>query len=115
VRGATENAGLVPQPLRNNDRVEVHRHPPCRLIASPMEGTMMGAAKWNRKLVADPTPQGARLHEPQVMRVRRAPSAHKAGLPSNELEMRTVAVAARFTQWECTFVDMPRNGIVYPL
>jgi hypothetical protein len=70
LRGSTVNAGLVPERLRNSDGVEVHRHPPYRLIAPPMEGAMMGTAQWDRKLVADPTPQGARLHEPQVMWVR---------------------------------------------
>jgi hypothetical protein len=76
---------------------------------------MMGAAERDRKLVADPTPQGARLHEPQVMRVRGTASAHEAGLPSNELEMRAIPVAARFIQRERAFVDMPGNGIVHPL
>jgi hypothetical protein len=61
----------------------------------------MGAAERDRKLVADPTPQGARLHEPQVMRVRGAASAHEAGLPSDEPEMRAIPVAARFIQ--CKF------------
>jgi hypothetical protein len=79
-----------------------------------MQGTMMGAAKWNRKLIADPTPQGARLHEPQMMWVRRAPSAHKAGLCSNELEVRTVAVTAGFVQGERAFVDVPGGGVVHP-
>jgi hypothetical protein len=59
---------------------------------------MMGSAERDCKLIADPTPQGARLHEPQVVRVRRAPSAQETGLCSNELEVRTVAVAAWFTQ-----------------
>ena len=76
---------------------------------------MMGAAERDRKLIADPTPQGARLHEPQVMRVRGAASAHEAGLRGNEFEVRAVAVAARFTQRERAFVDMPGDGIVHPL
>jgi hypothetical protein len=114
IRGGTVNAGLVPQPLCNADWVEIHRHPPCRLIASPMEGAMMGPAERDRKLVADPAPQGPWLHEPQVMRVRRAPSADKAGLCSNELEVRTVAVTAGFAQRERGFVDMPGSGIVHP-
>jgi hypothetical protein len=73
---------------------------------------MMGSTKRDRKLVADPTPQGARLHEPQVVRVGRAPPADKAGLCSNELEVRTVAVTAGFAQRECAFVDVPRDGII---
>ena len=60
----------------------------------------MGAAERDRKLIADPTPQGARLHEPQVMRVRRAPSAHQARLRGDELQMSTVAIAPRFIQVE---------------
>ena len=76
---------------------------------------MMGSTERDRKLVADPTPQGPRLHEPQVMRVRRATSAHEAGLRGNELEVRTVAVTAGFAQRECAFVDMPGDGVIHPL
>ena len=115
MRGGTINAGLVPQPLRNSHGVEIHRHPPCRLIASPMEGTVMGPAERDGKLIADPAPQGAWLHEPQVMRVRRAPSAHKAGLCSNELEVRAVAVTAGFAQGEGVLIDVPGDGVVHPL
>jgi hypothetical protein len=75
---------------------------------------MMGSTERDGKLIAGPTPQGARLHEPQMMRVRRAPSADKAGLCRNELEVRTVAVTAGFAQRECAFVDMPGDGVVNP-
>jgi hypothetical protein len=115
MRGSTVNTGLVPEPLRNSDRVDIHRRPPCRLVASPMEGTMVGAAKRDGKLITDPTAQSARLHEPQVMRVRRAPSAHEAGLRGNDLEVRTVAVTAGLAQRERALVDMPGNRVVHPL
>jgi hypothetical protein len=75
---------------------------------------MMGPAKWDRELIADPTPQRPRLHEPQMMRVRRAPSADKAGLCSNELEVRTIAVTAGFTQRKCALIDVPGDGIIHP-
>jgi hypothetical protein len=75
-----------------------------------MEGAVMGAAERYHKLVADPTSQGARLHEPQAMWVRGAASADEAGLPGNELEMRAIPVAAQFAQRERAFVDMPGNG-----
>src|ERR1700722_10293637 len=45
MRRGTVNAGLVPQPLGNIDRLEIHRDPPGHLVALPMEGAMMGAAQ----------------------------------------------------------------------
>jgi hypothetical protein len=106
-------ARQLPQFSGNGDRIKLDRFPPCRLIASPMEGTMMGPAQRDRKLIADPTPQVAWLHEPQMMRVRRAPSADKAGLCRNEPQVLSVAVAARFAQGERALVDMPGNRIVH--
>ena len=76
---------------------------------------MVGAAERDRKLVADPTSQGPRLHEPQVVGVRGAAPANEARLRRDELEMLAVAVAPRFAQSECAFVDVPGNGIVHPL
>ena len=75
---------------------------------------MVGAAKRDGKLITDPTAQSARLHEPQVMRVRRAPSAHEAGLRGNDLEVRMVAVTAGFAQGERTLIDVPGDGIIHP-
>jgi hypothetical protein len=34
-----------------------------------MQRTMVGAAERNGEFIADPAPDGSRLHEPQVMRV----------------------------------------------
>jgi hypothetical protein len=79
-----------------------------------MQRTMMGPVQRDGKLIADPAPQGARLHEPQVMRVRRATAADKAWLCSNELEVRTDAVTAGFAQGERTLIDVPGDGIIHP-
>jgi hypothetical protein len=49
-----------------------------------------------------------------MMCVRRPPSADQAWPRRHEAEVGTIAIAARFTQRECTFVDMPCNGIVDP-
>ena len=106
---------MLPQLSGNSDRVKFELFPPCRFVASPMKGTMVGAAERNRELVADPAAQGSRLHEPQMMSVRRSPSAQQARLRRHELQVRTIAVAARFAQGEGAFVDMPGNGIVHPL
>jgi hypothetical protein len=104
--GRPAEPGVLPQPLGNRDRVDAGGLPPCRLVAVAVKGAVVGAAERHGELVADPAPQGPRLHEPQMMRVRRAPSADKAGLCSNELELRTVAVTAGFAQGERALIDV---------
>ncbi len=76
---------------------------------------MVGPAKGYRELIADPTAQRARLRKSQVMSVRRPASAQQAWLRGHELQVRSIAVAARFAQCERAFVDVPGNGIVHPL
>jgi hypothetical protein len=61
------------------------------------EGPMMGAAEWNGEFIADPTPHGSRLHKPQMVSVRRLPSAAKAWLRRHELQVSAIAVAAWLT------------------
>jgi hypothetical protein len=108
-------AALLPQLSGNNQRIKLDGSPPCRLVAPGMEDTMVDAAKGNRELVADPAAQGARLGKSQVMGVRRPASAQDARLRGYELQMRSIAVAARFAQRESTFIDMPGNGVVHVL
>jgi hypothetical protein len=76
-----------------------------------MEGTVVGAAKGNGELVADPTAQRARLQKSQMMGVRRPTPTHKAWLRSYELKVLRITVAARFTQRENAFVDMLSFGV----
>jgi hypothetical protein len=61
-----------------------------------MKSTMVGAAERNRELIADPAPQRPWLHESQMVSIGRLPPAQKAGLRRHELQMGTIAVAARF-------------------
>jgi hypothetical protein len=72
---------------------------------------MVGAAKGNGELVADPATQRARLGKSQVVGIRWPAPAHQAWL----LQVRTIAVAARFVQREDAFIDMPGDGIVHTL
>ena len=83
------------------------------LIAMPVNGPMVGAAERNGEFVADPAPHGSRLHEPQMVSVRRLPSAQKARLRRHELQMGAVAIAARFAEGKGAFVDMPEDGVVH--
>ena len=68
---------------------------------------MVGAAERHRELIADPAAQGPWLHESEVMGVARLPPTEQAGLRRHELQMGAIAVAARFTQREGAFIDMP--------
>jgi hypothetical protein len=80
-----------------------------------MEGTMVGAAKGNGELVADPATPRARLGKLQVVGIRWPAPAHKAWLRGYELQVRTIAVAAWFAQSKSAFIDMPGNSIIHTL
>jgi hypothetical protein len=101
---------VLPQPLSNHHRVEVGGLPPRRLVATAVKGAMVGAAQRHRELVADPTAQGAWLHESEVVGVTRLPPTKEAGLRRQELQMGAIAVAARFAQREGALVDMANSG-----
>jgi hypothetical protein len=53
----------------------------------------MDAAEWNRELITDLAPHRSRLREAQMMRIRRASSAHQAGLRSDERPVILVSLA----------------------
>jgi hypothetical protein len=87
---------VLPQPVRNGDRVDASERPPCRLIAAPVKGTMMSTAQRHRELIADPAAQSPWLHESEVMGVARLPPTQQAWSRRHELQMGAIAVAARF-------------------
>jgi hypothetical protein len=91
-------ACVLPQSLRNNDRIKLNGFPPCCLVATAMEDTMVRAAEGNRKLIADSAPQRARLGKSQVMGIRRPASAQKARLRCHKLQVCAITVAARFAE-----------------
>jgi hypothetical protein len=104
--------GVLPQPLRNSDRVDAGGLPPRSLIAVPVGLTMVGSTERHGELIADPSPQGPGLHESEVMGIGRLPPADEARLRRHELQMGAVAVTARLAQGKHALVDMPENGIV---
>jgi hypothetical protein len=106
-------AGLLPQFSGHGDRIKLDRFPPCRFVAPAMEHKMVGTAKRNHELVTDPAAQRARLGKSQMVGVRRPPSAQQAGLRGYELQVRAIAVAARFAMRKSAFVDVPGNGVVH--
>jgi hypothetical protein len=74
---------------------------------------MVDTTKRNRELVADPPAQRPRLCKSQMVGVGRPAPAQQARLRCHELQMRTIAIAARFTQRESAFINRPGNGIVH--
>jgi hypothetical protein len=73
---------------------------------------MVGAAQRHRELVADPAAQGARLHESEVMGVRRLPPTNEAGLRRHELQMGAIAVATRFAQGKAVLSTCQRTALL---
>jgi hypothetical protein len=71
---------VLPQPVRNSDRVDAGGRPPRRLIAVPVDLAMVGTAERHGKLIANFAAQGARLHESEMMRFGRLPPAPKTRL-----------------------------------
>src|ERR1700733_10132783 len=115
MEGCAIEAGLLPQFSGDGDRIKLRRFPPCRFVATAMEDTMVGAAKGNCELVADPAAQRTWLGKSQMVGVRRSSSAEQTRLRRDELKMRAIAVAARFAVCKGAFVDMPGDGVVHPL
>jgi len=96
---------VVPKLARNLERVDAGGVPPGSLIAGAMGRTVMDSAKWYREFIARLTTKCARLHEPQVMRIRRLAATQEAWLEGDVAKMLLVAVATRRTYREHALVD----------
>jgi hypothetical protein len=59
---------------------------------------MVGAAQRHCKLIADTPAEGTRLGKTEMVSVRRPSAADQARLGRHEPEVRSIAVAARFTK-----------------
>ena len=111
----TGAAGLVPQFLRDREWLEVGFGPPGGLIAAPMKRAVMQPAEGDGELVAHPAPERRVLRKPEMVRVRRPPTAQQARLRGHELEVIAVTVPPRLAQGQVGFVDpwsswFPRGG-----
>jgi hypothetical protein len=89
---------LLPQSERDWNGIDVELLPPYGLITRTMDLVMVQATNRNEKFVAYYAPKSARLHEPEVMGIRRRTATDKASLPHNELTVIFVAQAHRFVQ-----------------
>jgi hypothetical protein len=113
LKRGTAEPSVPPQPVGHSDRIDSCRLPPRRLIAVPVNLTMVSAAERHHELVAGFPAQRSRLHEPEVMRFGRLALASKTGLRRHEPQMRAITIAARFANGQGTLVDMPDNGVVH--
>jgi hypothetical protein len=79
-----------------------------------MQGPVVGTAQRNCELIADTPAERARLGKTEMMSVRGLSAADQARLGRHEPEVRSIAVAARFTECEGAFIDVPCYRIVDP-
>jgi hypothetical protein len=66
---------------------------------------MVQPAQRHGELVAHPAPERRALRKPEMMRVRRPPTAEQTWLQGHELEVIAVAVAPRLAQRQVGFLD----------
>ena len=101
--------GLSPKLSGGLDGVDAGILPPSGFIAYAVYQPMMDAAERHRKLVARLTAERARLHESQVVRIRRFARTQKARLLGNKPKMLFVAVAPGRAYLEHALVDPVRR------
>jgi hypothetical protein len=76
-----------------------------------MDLSMVHPAERHRKFVTNLAAQRPGLREPKMMGIAGLASTDKAGLRSDELEMRLVAVTSRFADRQHAFVDAASGGV----
>jgi hypothetical protein len=107
--GGPAIAGSSPELFGNSERIELVLGPPRGLIAAPVKRAVVQSAQWDRELVAHAAAERCGLRKAEVMGVGGPPAAEQARLQGHELEVRAVAVPARFGQAQVGFVD-PRHA-----
>ena len=91
--------------MRNLERINTGGPPPGPLITSAMGRAVMDTAERHREFIARLTTERARLHEPQVMRIRRLAATQEARLQGDVAKMLLVAVATWRAYREHALVD----------
>src|SRR5438132_1253228 len=77
---AERTAAALPKLASDVDRVNAGLLPPGFLVTGAMHGTMMRATERDDKFIACFAAERARLHKPDVMRIRGLAAAQQAGL-----------------------------------
>jgi hypothetical protein len=84
--------------LCDRDSIDTGLFPPCNFVARAVNLAMVTAAKRDGEFVADFTPQGRRLREPQMMRVRRLSSTYQAWMPGDVFHVLAIPKPTRFRE-----------------
>ena len=71
-----------------------------------MNLTVMRAAQRHRELIAYLATERTGLHKPQMMRIRRTPTANQAGLFDDMPDMIAVTNASWFRKYQDTLVNL---------
>jgi hypothetical protein len=90
--------GLLPEPERDWERIDVEPSPPSGFMTRAMKFTAMGPADRDGELVAHSASHGTRLCKGEVVRVRWHAAAYKTGLPQQEFAVVLIAQANRLAQ-----------------
>ena len=96
----SEYPGVLPEPERNRQRIDVERGPPRPLVTLPVKLAMVDAAQRHRELIRYPAAECARLREPKVVSLAGLPPAYGARLNRNKAKMIFVAMAAQLRRCE---------------
>ena len=77
-----------------------------------MDVTVMDPTERYRELIAYLQSHRARLGEPQMVGIGRAPPADQTGLRCHEFEVGLVAESTRLANCENAFIDLAGCGVV---
>ena len=85
--------GLLPELTGDLHGIDARRRPPGLLVAGAMNRAMMRAAERDGEFIAGFAAERTRLHESQVVRIRRFARTQEARLPGDKSKVLFVAVA----------------------
>jgi hypothetical protein len=96
---------LFPKLAGDLERVDASLLPPGLLVADAMNRAVMRAAQRDGEFIASLAAERARLHESDVVRIRRLAAAQEARLLGHKSKMVPVAIAARRSHREHALID----------
>src|SRR5262252_10371555 len=98
-------SGLSPELAGDLNEVDAGRLPPCPLVASAMDGTVMRAAKRDGEFVAGFAAERPRLQVAKMMRIGLFAAADEARLLGDITKVLPVTIAPRCRKDERALVD----------
>ena len=100
---------MLPQPQREQYRVDFDLLPPSGFVALSVKLPMVNPAQGNGKFIAHLAAKGARLGKPKMVWIARRAAAHDAGLRCDELPMLLVSQPDAFLDDRSAIVPFERR------